>query len=123
MRDGSVKVDSKVLVLSCVILNLSREGCEQATIKGEDLEFIFMRTEFGGIDLGVISRYIAFKTMRFNESTKVVIKVETGTKDAPRPLGELFPHGPNAAAEFQPLCLLSMQEEEGRAKGSCHLEP
>lgn len=33
------------------------------------------------------------------------------TKDTPRPLGELFPHGPKTAAEFQPLCLLSMQEE------------
>lgn len=79
-----------------------------------------MCTEFGGINLGVTSRYIAFKTMRFNESTKVEIEMETETKDAPRPLGELFPHGPNTAADLQPLCLLSMQEEEGRAKGSCH---
>lgn len=32
-----------------------------------------------------------------------------------------FPLGPKMAAEFQLLCLLSMQKEGGRAKCSCHL--
>lgn len=65
-----------------------------------------------------------FKAMRFDEITKVVREREREGKErgpwVPS-TRSTFPLGPKMAAEFQPLCLLSMQEEGGRAKCSCLL--